>query len=88
MHAGFFCAYIRVWLRKQRYRFLHALAQYNLRRAHKWKEKIFVIGLGVLLILFFVLPMLALPLRSVSRLEAARGERTDVQYGLTGRLLQ
>ena len=58
-------------------------AQYNIRRAHKWQEKTFVIGLGILLILFFVLPMLALPLRSVSRLEAARGQRTDVQYGLT-----
>ena len=59
-------------------------AQYDLRRAQKWGEKIFVIGMGSLLILFFILPMLALPLRSVSKLEAARGERTDVQYGLTG----
>ena len=55
----------------------------TIRRAHKWQEKTFVIGLGILLILFFVLPMLALPLRSVSRLEAARGQRTEVQYGLT-----
>jgi thiamine transport system permease protein len=59
-------------------------ARYNQRRAKNWREKSFVVGLGVLLILFFVLPMLALPLRSVSRLEAARGERGDVQYGLTG----
>jgi thiamine transport system permease protein len=58
-------------------------AHYNLRRAHTLKEKIFVLGLGFLLILFFVLPMLALPLRSISRLEAARGERGEVQYGLT-----
>jgi len=58
-------------------------ARYNLRRAHAWREKVFVFGLGFLLTLFFVLPMLALPLRSVSRLEAARGERADVQYGLT-----
>ena len=58
-------------------------AQYNLRRAHGWREKVFVTGIGLLLILFFALPMLALPLRSVSRLEAARGERTEVQYGLT-----
>ncbi len=54
-------------------------ARYNQRRAYKWQEKFFVIGLGILLILFFVLPMLALPLRSVSRLEAARAQRTDVQ---------
>ena len=59
-------------------------AQYNLRRASAWREKIFVAGLGFLLITFFVLPMLALPLRSFSRMEATRGQRTDVQYGLTG----
>jgi thiamine transport system permease protein len=58
-------------------------AKYNLHRARAWREKVFVAGLGMLLILFFVLPMLALPLRSISRLEAARGERTEVQYGLT-----
>jgi thiamine transport system permease protein len=59
-------------------------ARYNQRRAQNWREKIFVMGLGVLLIIFFVLPILALPLRSVSRLEADRGERGEVQYGLTG----
>ena len=58
-------------------------AQYNLRRAHSWQEKTFVLGLVALLIAFFILPMLALPLRSIARLEAARGQRTDVQYGLT-----
>jgi thiamine transport system permease protein len=58
-------------------------AHYNLRRPRSWREKVFVTGLGFLLILFFVLPMLALPLRSVSRLEAARGQRSNVQYGLT-----
>jgi len=58
-------------------------AKYNAHSVQSWKQKAFVVGLGTLLILFFVLPMLALPLRSVSRLEAARGERGDVQYGLT-----
>lgn len=58
-------------------------AHYDLQRAHRWQEKIFITGLGVLLVLFFVLPMLALPLRSISRLEAARGQRAGVQYGLT-----
>ena len=47
-------------------------------------EKLFVAGLVALLALFLVLPMLALPLRSISRLEAARGERSRVQYALTG----
>ena len=59
-------------------------ARYNLHRAGRWPEKIFVTGMVLLLILIFVLPMLALPMRSVSRLEAARGERGDVQYGITG----
>jgi thiamine transport system permease protein len=58
-------------------------AKYNLRRARTLKERLFVSGLGALLVLFFVLPMLALPLRSVSRLEAARGQRGETQYGLT-----
>ena len=58
-------------------------AKYNQRRARNRQEKIFVIGLSIFLIAFFVLPMLALPLRSISRLEAARGQRTNVQYGLT-----
>ena len=58
--------------------------QYNLHQARSTWEKVFVTGLVFLLLLFFVLPMLALPLRSVSRLEAERGQRADVQYGLTG----
>lgn len=47
-------------------------------------QKLFVVSLGFLLVAFFILPMLALPLRSVLRLDAARGDRTDVRYGLTG----
>jgi len=59
-------------------------ARYHQRRARTVREKMFVLCLGLLLILIFILPMLALPFRSISRLEAARGQRTDVQYGLTG----
>jgi thiamine transport system permease protein len=47
------------------------------------QEKIFVIGLAVLLAAFFVLPLLSLPLRSISRLEADLGQRGEVSYGLT-----
>ncbi|GAB4504482.1 MAG: iron ABC transporter permease [Anaerolineales bacterium] len=54
------------------------------RRPGRRSEKVFVFGLVALLALFFLLPMLALPLRSISRLEAARGERGSVQYALTG----
>jgi thiamine transport system permease protein len=37
----------------------------------------------ILLFTFFILPMLALPLRSVSRLDADRGQRGPVPTGLT-----
>jgi len=68
---------------KTRKKLSPTLAQNNLRRTRVWRDKIFVAGMSILLILFFVTPMLALPLRSVSRLDAARGQREDVQYGLT-----
>jgi thiamine transport system permease protein len=43
----------------------------------------FLTGMLGLLFFFFVAPLAALPLRSVTRLEAARGQRTSVQTGLT-----
>ena len=55
----------------------------NYRRAKSVNEKVFVIAFCVLLFTLFVLPMLALPLRSVSRLQADRGQQTPVSYGLT-----
>jgi thiamine transport system permease protein len=55
----------------------------NLRRAKGWREKLFVGGMIALLLALFLLPMASLPLRSVARLEAARGERTAASYGLT-----
>ncbi len=58
-------------------------AQSNLRRARAWREKLFVGGMASLLLALFLLPMASLPLRSVARLEAARGERTAVGYDLT-----
>jgi len=54
------------------------------RSARSWQEKLFVGGVALLLVLLFVLPMVSLPLRSVTRLEADRGEHGSVQYGLTG----
>lgn len=79
---GFSVLYTRV-VAKTRVQVFPRVAYYNQRRAKGWQEKIFVAGLSSLLITFFVLPILALPLRSVSRLEAARGQRANVQYGLT-----
>ncbi len=53
------------------------------RRPRTWIERTYVTLLCLLLSAFFVLPLLALPIRSITRLEADRGERGDVQYGLT-----
>ena len=80
---AFSILYTRV-IAKTRVQISPRAAKYNARPAGNLRQKIFVIGSGFLLVVFFILPMLALPLRSVSRLEAARGQRTDVQYGLTG----
>lgn len=48
------------------------------------RERIFVITSALLLTLFFLLPLMSLPFRSVTRLEADRGDRAQIQYGLTG----
>ncbi len=47
------------------------------------KQKMFVSGFSLLLTLFFLLPLVSLPIRSFFRLEADRGQRGEVQYGLT-----
>ena len=61
---------------------------YGQRQARSWSDRLFVFLIGSLLVIVFIFPMIALPLRSISRLEAARGERTDVEYGLTTRYYQ
>ncbi len=55
----------------------------NLHKPKTLHEKLFVSLMIVLLFSFFILPMLALPLRSVSRLDADRGQRGPIQTGLT-----
>lgn len=47
------------------------------------KQKLFVAILSLLLSAFFILPLSSLPLRSLFRLEADRGQRGEVQYGFT-----
>ncbi|MBN8582028.1 MAG: iron ABC transporter permease [Anaerolineae bacterium] len=47
------------------------------------KEKIFVITFALFLSSFFFLPLISLPIRSLTRLEADRGQRDQVQYGFT-----
>lgn len=48
-----------------------------------FKEKIFVIALCLLLSAFFILPLISLPIRSLTRLEADRAQRGEIQYGFT-----
>jgi thiamine transport system permease protein len=47
------------------------------------REKTFVLTFYLLLITFFALPLISLPIRSLTRLEADRGQRGEVQYGFT-----
>ncbi|MBE3066551.1 MAG: iron ABC transporter permease [Chloroflexi bacterium] len=56
----------------------------NLRNARTFRQKFFLGGMVLLLLALFLLPLVSLPLRSLTRLEADRGERGQVRYGLTG----
>jgi thiamine transport system permease protein len=47
------------------------------------REKIFVATLALLLSSFFFLPLISLPIRSLTRLETDRGQREQIQYGFT-----
>ena len=53
------------------------------RRPKTFSERAFLFSSFLFLFTLFVLPMLALPLRSVSQLEADRGDRTTLQTGFT-----
>lgn len=48
-----------------------------------FQEKLFVAILALFLSSFFFLPLISLPIRSLTRLEADRGQRDQVQYGFT-----
>lgn len=47
------------------------------------KQKLFVSTFCILLSAFFLAPLASLPIRSLFRLEADRGQRNEVQYGFT-----
>lgn len=55
----------------------------NLQKPKKLSEKTFVALMLTVLLAFFALPLLALPLRSVSRLEADRAQQAQTGTGLT-----
>jgi thiamine transport system permease protein len=58
-------------------------AESNLRKPKSLRERIFVISCAFLLSAFFLLPLSSLPIRSLFRLEADRGQRGEIQYGFT-----
>jgi thiamine transport system permease protein len=58
-------------------------ASLNIRPAKPLREKIFVLAATSFIVILFVLPMAALPARSVVRLEPDRGERGEFQSSLT-----
>lgn len=58
-------------------------AEANIRSPRRRGEKLFIVLMLVLLVALFLLPIASVPFRSVVRLEAARGERGEVRYGLT-----
>jgi len=58
-------------------------AQSNLRKPRTIREHLLISVFSLLLFIFFLAPLSALPLRSVTRLEADRGQRGEVGYGLT-----
>jgi len=53
------------------------------RRPSTWRQRILVSGTIVLLFVLLISPLAALVTRSFVRLEAARGERSEVRRGLT-----
>ncbi len=53
------------------------------RKPKTFKQKLFTTSLIFLLSSFFILPLASLPFRSLTRLEADRGQRGEIQYGFT-----
>jgi thiamine transport system permease protein len=55
----------------------------SLHKARTYGQKVFVAAMVLLLLVLFLLPLVSLPLRSLTHLEADRGERGQVNYGLS-----
>jgi len=58
-------------------------AESNIRKPRTLQERIFTFAFSFLLFIFFLSPLIALPFRSATRLEADRAQRGEVHYGLT-----
>lgn len=55
----------------------------HVRKPKRFRDRFVLTVFVLLLTAFFLLPLSALPFRSVARLEAERGQRGEVQYGFT-----
>jgi thiamine transport system permease protein len=58
-------------------------AESNINITRTVRQKLFLAGMIILLLGLFLLPLISLPLASVTRLQADRGVRAPVQYGFT-----
>jgi thiamine transport system permease protein len=52
-------------------------------KAKNWKEKVFILAMVIVLFTLLITPLAALSIRSVTRLDADRGERTTISTGFT-----
>jgi len=55
----------------------------NLEKPRAFRQRLLVMGMIVFLVVFFALPLLSLPLRSVLQLETGRAQQAQIQPGLT-----
>jgi thiamine transport system permease protein len=55
----------------------------NLQKPKTIRQRLFVVLFCILLSVFFIAPLASLPIRSLFRLEADRGQRGEVEYGFT-----
>jgi thiamine transport system permease protein len=55
----------------------------GVRKAKNWKEKLFIGMVSISLVIMLVLPLISLGMRSITRMDANRGQRGEVQTGIT-----
>ncbi len=58
-------------------------AESNMQPPRSFRQKAFVAGMVTLILIFFALPLISLPLRSILRLDADRAQLGQINYGLT-----
>jgi len=55
----------------------------GMHKAKNWKEKLIIGIVSISLVIMLVLPLISLGMRSITRMEANRGQREDVRTGIT-----